>query len=718
MSDLTTLFRPRSVALIGASSDPKKYGYWTAKSLIDNKFTGKIYFVSRTSAGDIMGIKPHASILDIKDDVDLAIVGIAPQHIIPVIEDCGKKGVKSIIVVATGFGETGEEGKEIERKMRELTKQYDMNLMGPNCMGMFSSSVSLNASIIDLAKGSLSLALQSGNFGIDINVNAKKRGLGYSCWATIGNQIDIRFHDFVKYMGMDTDTKAILLYMEGLRVESEEDGRNFFDIAKQVSLKKPIAAIKIGRSEAGARAAASHTGSLAGSEKVFDAALRQCGVIRVDSPTELLDVAEAFSVCKPAHGKRIAILTDGGGHGVMATDMAERFGLEAPVLSEKTQEALRAVLKPHCPIKNPVDLAGTPEGDMWVFDRCLEILLQDTDVDGIIIVGLYGGYADLSQEFAVMEMDVAKSMSKRINASNKAVVMHSIYQPIQPECLQFLTKNGLPVFGGVEAAMRAMGALVSYTESKKDLEEEGRATALALPQNRKAMVKTIFDKVRSEKRVNLMESEARDVLSAYGFDMPKHYIATSADEAGNLYTKLGGKVVMKIVSPEILHKTDAKGVMLNIDSAEAAKTAYGTLLMNGKLYNPKAHIHGVLITTMLPMGVECIIGSSYDTTFGATVMFGLGGIFVEVLKDVAFRVAPVNMPQSRKMLTEIKGLPLLQGARGMDPVNMEILAETISKLSYMVNELSNDVAEVDLNPVFATKDGIALVDARIVLHEK
>ncbi len=716
MSDLTPLFRPKSVALIGASSDTKKYGYWTAKSLIDNKFTGELYLISKTAAGDILGHKPYQSISDVPGPVDLAIVGIAPKYILPVLEECAGKGVKAVIVVSTGFGEVGPEGKALEREMVAIARKSGMRIMGPNCMGLFSSAPSLNASIIDLDKGHMGLVLQSGNFGIDINFNAKKRGLGYSCWATIGNQIDLRFPDFVEYLGQDDETRVVMMYMEGLRVSSVDDGRSFLEKARRTTLNKPITAIKIGRSEAGARAAVSHTGSLAGSEKIFDAALSQAGVVRVDTPNELLDVAEAFSRCNPPKGNRIAILTDGGGHGVMATDTAEQFGLNAFVLSEETQQKIRAVLKPHCPIKNPVDLAGTPEGDMWVFDRCAEILLADPEVDGLVIVGLYGGYCDLSEEFRQLEMDVAKSLVERAAKSDKPVVMHSIYQPQQPESLQYITKNGFPVYGSIDAAMRAMGALVGFNAKRERIKEELAAAKPQLPADRLDKVRFIFAKARAQGRVNLVETEARDVLRAYGFNLPPHGLAQSADQAAAMFAEIaGGKAVMKIVSPEILHKTDAGGVILNVDSAQKAREAYAALLANAKKYDADANIYGVLVTPMLAGGVECIIGSSYDVTFGPTVMFGLGGIFVEVLKDVAFRVAPVNTPEAGRMLREIKGYPMLDGVRGKKGVNIPALIDAVSKLSYMVTELA-DVAEVDLNPVFATERGLDIVDARIVLH--
>ncbi len=718
MSNLTPLFRPKSVALIGASSDPKKYGYWTAKGLIDSDFTGDLYLISRTAADDILGYKPYASISDVPGPVDLAIVGISPKYILPVIQECADKGVKAIVVVATGFGETGSEGKALENEMVEIARKAGMRIQGPNCMGIFSSPVHLNASTIDLEDGPMGLVLQSGNFGIDINFNAKTRGIGYSGWASIGNQADLRFADFVEYLGQDEDTAVVMMYMEGLRVSSVDDGRNFLKNARQASLKKPLAAIKIGRSQAGARAAASHTGSLAGSEKIFDAALHQAGVVRVETPQELLDVGEAFSRCDRPKGNRIAILTDGGGHGVMATDMAERLGLDAFVLSEETQKKLRDILMPHCPIKNPVDLAGTPEHDMWVFDRCAEVLLADPEVDGLVIAGLYGGYCDFSEEFRQLEMDVAKSLVERANNSDKPVLMHSMYYAQQPESLTYIRKHGFPVYGSVDAAMRAMGALVGYNTHRENIRKELEAAPPLLPEDRLAKVGAIFENVRSQNRVNLVETEAREVLRAYGFDIPGHLLAKSADEAAKRFVELGAdKVVMKIVSPEILHKTDAGGVILNVDSEAKAREAYEQLIANGQNYKADAKIFGVMLTPMLPAGVECIIGSSYDTTFGPAVMFGLGGIFVEVLKDVSFRVAPVNAPEAERMLREIKGFPILEGVRGQEGVDLPALVDAISRLSHMVAELK-DVAEVDLNPIFAMERGIAVVDARIVLQSQ
>jgi len=712
--DLKALFKPRSVALIGASNDSRKYGYWTAKSLVDNRFDGRLYMVSRTKADRIMGCKPYASILDIAEPVDLAVVGIAPKYIQGVIAECAQKKVKCVIVVSTGFGETGAAGKAVEKQLLQTARQGGMCLMGPNCMGNYSAAVNLNTSIIDLAPGPLSLVLQSGNFGIDINVNAKTRGLGYSCWATIGNQVDLRFHDFVDYIKDDAATRVVLLYMEGLRVESEADGRRFMEAARAAVQKKPVVAIKIGCSAAGVRAAASHTGSLAGSEAVFDAALRQAGVIRVESSTDLLDVAEAFVKCAPAKGNRIAVLTDGGGHGVMAVDKAERFGLAAPELSAETQDKLRRILMPHCPVKNPVDLAGTPEADMWVFDRCAAVLLNDPQVDGLIIVGLYGGYADLSDEFRRLEMDVAESLLKRVKASGKPVVMHSMYQPYRPACLTHLSQGGIPVYAAIESAVQAMGCLVGYQNSRQRLADENKAPAPFLPVDRKKEVDCILAAVRAAGRVHLVETEAREVLRAYGFVLPPHELVQSAEHAADCVEKMGKAAAMKIVSPHILHKSEADGVRLNIQTRPQARGAFDQLVTAARRYRSDADIFGVMVTPMLPAGVECIIGALHDVTFGPTVMFGLGGVFVEVLKDVAFRVAPVKPYEARVMLNDIQGRAVLKGVRGAAPVDEGALAQAVSRLSCLAAECG-DIAEVDLNPVMARSDGLDVADARMVL---
>lgn len=714
MGNLDFLFNPKSVALIGASADTRKYGGWTAKNMVDHGFTGDLHFVTRSKNETIFGVKTYPSILDIPTPVELALVAVPIAACCTTIEQCGQKGVKAAIVVTTGFGEAGEEGKEIERQVIEMARKYNVRLMGPNCMGHFSADMKLNTSIIELTSGPISLVLQSGNLAIDLNNETKTRNLGYSKWATIGNQKDLRFYEFINHIKDDDATKVLMLYMEGLRIEGTADGRNFMESARVAAMKKPICALKIGHSQAGARAAASHTGSLAANDAIFDAALKQSGVIRIRESQDFLNVAEAFAKCPLPKGNRIAIMTDGGGHGVMATDAADAANLEIPVLSAATQDNLLTVLPSYCPIKNPVDLAG-PERDLWGFDHVTRMLLEDPDIDGLVIVGLLGGYADLSEEFAELELQVAKSMVERIKMSDKPVTMHSIYRNANPECLQVFSDNGIPVFQSVESAVMAMGKLWQYVSIKERMTAQKAAQPLMLPDTATATSKSIIATARKENRTVILEHEARDILTAYGFEQPPYTLATTVEEAIAAWKKLDTPVAMKIVSPQIIHKSDAGGVKLNLNSEESIKASFSEISDAAKQYDANAEITGLLIMPMAPEGVECIIGGICDDTFGPTIMFGLGGIFVEVLKDVSFRVAPLTLPTAQEMIEEIKGYPILKGIRGQAGVDTQALAVSLQRLSQLMAS-EPEIAEIDLNPVFVHQNGLSFVDARIILH--
>lgn len=714
MGNLNALFNPKSVALIGASSDPFKYGYWTAKSMVESGFQGNFYFVSKTKAKDIFGKKPYFNLLEIEEPVDLAVIAVPVKYILDTVHQCAEKGVSAIVIVATGFGETGPEGREIENQILKIAREHKIRVAGPNCMGIYNADLNLNTSIINLSPGFLSLVLQSGNFAIDINFNAKERNLGYSKWATIGNQLDLRFHEYVRHIKDDPNTRVLMLYMEGLFVESVDDGRRFFEVAKETSQKMPIVAIKIGRSAAGVRAAVSHTGSLAGSERVFDAALKQCGIIRVDNSTELLDVAEAFCKCALPKGNRIAILTDGGGHGVMAADKAEKFGLHVPVLSESTQTKLRQVLRPHCPIKNPVDLAGTPEADLWVFDKCAKILLEDPDIDGIVIVGLYGGYTALSEDFAALELEVARSLAFRAATSGKPVTMHSIYQPAKPESLKLLGNFSIPVYQTIESALLAMGALFEYKQNKDCLEIAFQTELINLPEDRQLKSETLIKQVKSSGHQCLTETESREILGNYNFTMRPFELAKTKEEAITIFEKMGCPVVMKIVSPDITHKSDAGCVKLNIRTKEDAKIAYDAIINNANQYEGSCEISGILIAPMENSGIECIMGTKWDDTFGQTIVFGLGGIFVEVIKDFSLRLAPISKNTAIEMIQEIKGYPILTGMRGSEPADLNILVENLVRLSILAIELQ-DIKEIDINPVFVSGENVTIGDARIIL---
>jgi len=714
MDDLDLLFKPKSVALIGASDNPLKWGNWMSRHLIESGYKGDIYLVS-TRGGVVCGRQAYKSILDVENPVDIAIIGIPARFVPNAVEDCVRKGVKAIIIITAGFGETGEEGKRIEKELLEVAHKGGSRIVGPNCMGVYNSAIALNTSAFELSPGFLTFLTQSGNFAMDVNYNVRQRKLGYSKWVSFGNQIDIRSYEYLDYVKYDPDTKVILLYIEGLYVDSVKDGREFLRVAKKAAKNKPLVAIKIGTSTAGVRSAISHTGSLAGSNEVYDAALKQAGIIRVTNSSELLDIGEALAKCPLPKGNKVAILTDGGGHGTMGCDAAEKYGLEVPVLSKETQEKLREFLPPQASTKNPVDFAGGAEADLWNFVRCSETLLQDKGIDALVIVGQYGGYGiDLAPEFFELEEKVSVALTELIKKYGKPVINHTMYQPSKPKSLQILSEGGIPVYPVVETAMACMRALVKYKSYRDRLKEEEKEEPIALPIDRVDRVKSIIAGVKNASRANLVETEAREILKAYGLPVSDFKLAKSKEEAVEIAKEIGYPISMKIVSPDITHKTDAGGVKLNIENKDEVVSAFNEIIHNAKVYNSEAEIHGVIITPMERKGVETIVGMTTDPTFGPTVMFGLGGIFVEVLKDVSFRVAPLTRKDAYEMIRQIKGFPILKGVRRQKPADIDALVDVIMGVSALVTE-NPEIKELDLNPVLAFENGASVVDARIIL---
>jgi acetyltransferase len=431
--------------------------------------------------------------------------------------------------------------------------------------------------------------------------------------------------------------------------------------------------------------------------------------------SELLDVGEALAKCPLPKGSRIAILTDGGGHGAMGSDAAEKYGLKVPVLSEETQGKLRQFMVPQSILKNPIDFAGAAETDLWNFVRCSEILLQDKDIDGLVIVGQYGGYGiEMASEFSELEERVSDAITKLVKKYNKPIINHSMYQPSRPKSLQILSDGGVPVYPTVETAMKCMSALAQYRSYLDRFEEEEKEEPIALPADRVSGVRTIIGKVRDAGRVNLVETEAREILKAYSLPMSDFKLARSKDEAIEVAKGIGYPVAMKIVSPHIIRKSDAGGVKLNLKNKEDVAKAFTEITNNARAYNKEAEIYGVIVTPMEDKGVETIIGMTSDQTFGPTIMFGLGGIFVEALKDVSFRVAPLTRKDAYDMIKQIKGFPILKGARGQKPADIDALAAAIMKVSTMVME-NPHIKQLDLNPVLAFRNGVSVVDARIML---
>jgi acetyl coenzyme A synthetase (ADP forming)-like protein len=699
---LTGLLRPKGIAIVGASTTPGKIGHTVVKNLIESGYEGGIYPVNPT-ADEILGLKVYKSVLDIPDQVDAATITVPAKFVIDVVKECGEKGVKGLIVITSGFSEVGD--VELEHKLVELAHDYGMRVLGPNVVGTLSNSDKLNASFAPFLplKGSASLVSQSGALLIAMDAITYTRRIGFDKMVSIGNMSDVNFADMVAWLNEDENTNCITLYIEGLK-----DGRRF--IEESANATKPVVVLKAGVSEHGAAAAASHTGSLAGARKVYGAAFQQAGAIQSTDLSDLFNCTLALSLQPPMTGENLLIITNGGGVGVLATDSAETAGVPLKFAPEDVQEELKMHMPSFGSAKNPVDLTGMAGND-WYHDT-VNFAFGHQWVDALVVLYCETAMTD--------PMEIAKSIHKAINETgikDKPVTISFVGGERSDKAMQWLSENGIPAYNAPDLAVKAMGTLRDYARLQS-------LKAASPYTNETADTKTARDiiaKVRAEGRTGLTEIESKSIFRAYGLPVVQTLIATmSEDEAVELAESVGYPVVLKIVSPDILHKSDAGGVIVNIKDEAGVREGYQKILKNAKAYKPDADIHGIVVQEMAPWATEIIVGSINDPTFGATVMFGLGGIFVEVLKDVTFRVAPIAEVEAKSMLDEIRGAPILDGTRGEAPRDKAALADVLAKYAYMVSDLADEVSESDANPVLVYEEGkgVLVVDARIILKSK
>jgi len=706
---LDFIFNPKTVAVIGASAAKGKWGNAIMKNLVDTNFEGKIYPVN-PRGGKILNLDAYPSIKDIEEPVDLAVIGIPVKWVPDAVKECAEKGVRGIVIVTAGFAEMGAEGKRLQDVIVKEAKKGGVRIVGPNCLGLLSASSRLNASLLPYTTGDLSLISQSGNFSVEMELLARRYGLGFSKLISIGNQADIQFHEYIEEIKNDPLSKVILVFVEALC-----DGSAFLRKAKEASRIKPVVALKVGATAAGTRATLSHTGSLAGMDAVYDAAFKQAGVIRVTDTHDLLDVGEALSKLPPMNGNRIVVLTDGGGHAAAAADAAEKHGLVMPSLSEATQKRLKEVMLPQSNTANPVDFAGAAENDLWTYKKVMEIIFDEEEIDGLLVAGaIFGGYAELFEQ-EQLEIDVATEISEISKKFNKPVVLHSPYPREEIPSIKVMREGGVPVYQRVETAALCLAAHARYWEYRRKSVNDEKPSVT--PGECITKVKDVLDRVRDKDRRNLIESEAMEIFAAYDLPVPRAKLASDTAEAVSIANALGGPVVAKICSPQIVHKSDAGGVRLDLKGSDEVEKACAEILANAANYDGNAEIHGLMISEMLPRGTEVIVGGLRDPQFGPVVMFGIGGIFVEVFKDIAFRVAPILERDAREMIEEIKGYPILKGMRGESPRDIDAIMDMLMKVSHL---LANhpDIAEFDLNPVIAFERGVTIADARIILSEK
>lgn len=704
---LESVFNPQSIAIIGASEVPGKAAERRTRSLLEGGFKGKVYPIN-PKRDTIFGVKAYPDIKEIDGSVDLVMVVIPPKYIPAAVAGSIEKGAKGIVIITAGLGESGAEGKKIETDILKMAREAGTYIIGPNCSGMFSGTRSLNIlGIPNIAKGHVSVLAQSGNIIDSLTYYAKTKRGGFSKIISAGNAIGVKFHQYIEYLGEDPDTHVIAMYLEGIT-----EGNEFVRVAREVSKKKPIVGLKVGRTSAGARAAMSHTGSLAGDDVVVDAAFRQAGIIRVSNPDELFDIARFLEVCPTAQGTNLAILSEGGGDNSVAADNAERHGVQVPILAEETQNRLRPFLLTGMPASNPIDYGGTAEENPHMITECCKACMEDPAVHGIYITGFYGGFRDIiAPHVAEIEEQTAHELAALVNTYKKPLVINTSFANAAYPTLEILKDNNIPVFDGPDRAMQCMSASMHFYEGQKKRKGTVAPSADVKVQLEAAQ---IIEKAWQEGRASLLEPEAMRLLRAYDLPIPPGELAASVDEAVQMAQKIGFPVVLKVVSQDIIHKSDVGGVKVNLADEEAVRKTFDTIMANALKVTQQPRIEGVLVTPMASKGQECIVGMTVDPIFGPVVMFGLGGIFVEVLKDVAFRVAPVTPAEVAEMVAEIKGYKVLTGVRGEAPKDIEAVKDVIQKLSYTA--LAHpEIKEIDLNPVIVHEKGISLVDARIII---
>jgi len=694
---LDHFFRPHSVAVVGASRDPEKLGYAVLANLINAGFPGPLYPIN-PKADEILGHTAYPSVLDVPDPLDLAVIVIPYQFVPPALEQCGQKGIPAVVVISAGFREAGLEGLAREMELIEIARKYHVRLIGPNCLGVIDTSTPLNATFAAgmPPKGPIAFMSQSGALGTAVLDIAMAGRLGFSRFASLGNKADVSEIDLLEAWGDDADSRVILIYVEGL-----PDGQKFMQVARQVSRHKPIVAIKSGVTASGSRAVSSHTGSLAGSEAAYKAAFEQAGVIRAPSMEALFDYARAFAYQPLVKGDRIGIVTNAGGPGILATDALEHAGLEIPRLSPETAEALSADLPGAASVANPVDVLGDALADRY--EHAIRLVLDDPKVDGLIVIVTPQAMTEIEQ--------TAHAVGRMAQGATKPVLGCFMGEARIAAGIDVLWQYGVPNYPFPERAATALAAMSAYRrEQERPLFEVEHCEVCQPP------VRELFARVRSEGRVSIGESEAREVLEAYGFSVPKSRLAKTPDEAAHVADEIGYPVVLKVASPDILHKTDVGGVKLNLRSAGDVRDAFDLIVYRAGRYMPDARIWGCQVQQMVPGGREVLLGMSRDPQFGPLVAFGLGGIYVEALKDVAFRVAPFGRQEAAEMIREIRSYRLLEGVRGEPPADHEAMVDALMRVSQLVTEFP-EIVEMDINPlmVFEQGRGAMAVDMRLVL---
>lgn len=695
---LDFIFNPSSIAVIGASEDRRKVGHVIFRNLIEQGFKGKVYPVN-VKRKEILGRKCYSSVKDIPEKVDLAIIAIPAKGVLPVIKDCADQGVKGVVVITAGFREIGGEGIQLEKEITKIVKEAKMKMVGPNCLGVINTFNNMNATFAPNLppSGRVSFFSQSGALGVALIDWAIENDFGFNKFVSLGNKADLNETDFLEYFGNDPDTDVILGYIEDIK-----DGKRFLEIAQKVAKIKPVIIIKSGSTEAGARAASSHTGALAGSDRALTEAFKKAGIIRVNGIEELFEMAEIFKVKKLPKGNRLLVITNAGGPGIIAADTADRLGIRLDPMSKSSIEAIVDKLPPTASLYNPIDVIGDATSERYKV--VLEQAIKDEAVDGICVI--------LTPQAVTDTENVAKEIININKISEKPIFTCFIGGKKVKSAVKILKSQQVPCYSDPSVAINSYRKLIDFSIIKNKKEPEIPKIEI-LPEN-KEKVKLILEVLENAGVTSIGDENTTEILALYGFNFPKKALARTPEEAVEIAEKIGYPVVLKVSSPNILHKTDVGGVKLNLKNAEEVYNGFIDITLNVKRFMSGAYIKGVMVYEMVTGGKEIILGVSYDKTFGHMIMFGLGGIYVEVLKDVSFRITPVSKEEAYEMIEEIKGSKILEGVRGEPPYDKENIVDKILRLSQLVTDFPI-IKEVDINPyVVKHKGGIAL-DARMII---
>ncbi|MCB9037185.1 MAG: bifunctional acetate--CoA ligase family protein/GNAT family N-acetyltransferase [Lewinellaceae bacterium] len=699
---LKKIFQPKTIAVIGASDRKESVGYSVMKNLLAEGFEGDVIPVNLNHK-KIQGKKSYPNVRDIPKEVDLAVIVTPSQSVPQVVEDCGQAGIGGLVIISAGFKEAGEEGKRMYEEIAQKARHYGMRVIGPNCLGFINPHLKINATFAARSArlGNIAFISQSGALCTSILDWANEQSVGFSNFVSIGSMIDVDFADLIDYFGTDQRTSCILIYMESLI-----DARRFMSAARAFARSKPIIILKAGRSAEGGQAALSHTGSLAGNDAVYDAAFQRAGIIRVDTIAQLFNCAQSLAMQPRPYGNRLAIVTNAGGPGVLATDSLMLNGGALAKLSEKSMKKLNSLLPPHWSRNNPIDVLGDASAE--TYQQALDVCLSDANVDGVLAI--------LTTQDVTDPSEVAKAVVEVAKKYRKPVLASWMGEEDVREGRDILEEGKIPHYRYPESAVDVFIKMFQYSLNLEMLYE----TPPAIPQQMnlktdtaKAIIHTIMDSGRRQ----LMENEAKELMKSYGIPVGSFKVVSSADNAAKFAREIGYPVVLKIASPDIGHKTDVGGVKVNLANEAELRTAYEQIMKSAREKRPDAEVRGILVEKMAAKGFELLIGAKKDPIYGPVIAFGQGGVAVEVFRDMKLGLPPLNRVLARRIIEGTRIFPLLKGYRGMPGVNLEELELILVKFAYMVMDFP-EIREIDINPFVVNENGGMALDAHIVLEKE